>query len=113
MDDAKGRLDHEGVVIGFKLQPLRQGGHVDEERLKISSVQSFAKRLAIRLTGLWKMAEEDGCRRRFLQTRARRWPAMLLRLHLALPDDHANDDERCSVHAIPMHTSTRVVVVTL
>ena len=56
------------------------------------------------LMRLWSTAEEDGCRRRFLQTRARRWPAMLLRLHLALPDDHANDDERCSVHAIPMHT---------
>ena len=48
------------------------------------------------------MAEEDGCRRRMLQTRARRWPAMLLRLHLVLPDEHANDDEHCRVYAMKL-----------
>ena len=46
------------------------------------------------------MAEEDGCRRRMLQTLARRWPAMLLRLHLVLPDERANDDEPCRVCAM-------------
>ena len=51
------------------------------------------------------MAEEDGCRRRMLQTRARRWPAMLLRLNLVLSDEHADDDEPCRVNAIKIRGS--------
>ena len=30
LDDKQGRLDHQGVVIRFKLQPFRRGGHVGE-----------------------------------------------------------------------------------
>lgn len=51
------------------------------------------------------MAEEDCCRRRMLQTRAHRLPAMLLRLHPLWSDESANDDESCRVYAMKIRGS--------